>query len=95
MNKISHNTVLYNLIKLRHLVFEVTDACNLQCKYCAYAEMYEGYEQRNNTKMSFAKVKLVIDYLQEIWEKNNYHNMEKHVCLRNVIHSPTSALLMF
>lgn len=81
MNKISHNTVLYNLIKLRHLVFEVTDACNLQCKYCAYAEMYEGYEQRNNTKMSFAKVKLVIDYLQEIWEKNNYHNMEKHVCI--------------
>ena len=40
--KISKNVVLNNLINLKQLVFEVTDACNLHCKYCAYAELYEG-----------------------------------------------------
>ena len=52
---ISQNTVLHNLIKLKHLVFEVTDACNLHCKYCAYAELYEGYDLRQNKNMPFHK----------------------------------------
>jgi hypothetical protein len=27
-----------NIINLKQIVFEVTDACNLKCKYCGYAE---------------------------------------------------------
>lgn len=79
LNKISKNTVLHNLIKLSHLVFEVTDACNLHCKYCAYADMYEGFDVRSNTNMPLYKAKLIIDYLQDLWEKNIYRDMEKHV----------------
>lgn len=30
---IEKKDVLYNLKHLSHLVFEVTDACNLRCKY--------------------------------------------------------------
>lgn len=75
--KVTADLVLHNLIKLKHLVFEVTDACNLRCKYCAYAEMYEGYDQRNNINMPFHKAKLVIDYLQKLWEINRYQDMEK------------------
>lgn len=74
---VTADLVLHNLIKLKHLVFEVTDACNLRCKYCAYAEMYEGYDQRNNINMPFHKAKLVIDYLQKLWEINRYQDMEK------------------
>ena len=81
LNKISKNTVLHNLIKLSHLVFEVTDACNLHCKYCAYADMYEGFDVRSNTNMPLYKAKLIIDYLQDLWEKNIYRDMEKHVCI--------------
>lgn len=36
-HKISKDVVHQNLINLRQLVFEVTDNCNLHCKYCAYA----------------------------------------------------------
>lgn len=75
--KISTDTVLHNLIKLKQLVFEVTDACNLQCKYCAYADMYEGYDQRSNMNMPFHKAKLLIDYLQNLWKRNRYQDMEK------------------
>ena len=45
-NNISKDIVLHNLIRLNQLVFEVTDACNLHCKYCAYADLYGGYDQR-------------------------------------------------
>ena len=36
------NQIEYNLIHLKQLVFEVTDACNLKCKYCGYADFYQG-----------------------------------------------------
>lgn len=42
-----------NLIaNLPQLVFEVTDACNLKCKYCAYGELYNDYDKRENKKLS-------------------------------------------
>lgn len=65
----SHLDIEYSLANLKQLVFEVTDACNLRCKYCAYADLYEGYDQRENLKLPFQKAKLIIDYLYEYWEK--------------------------
>ena len=56
----------YNLLELRHVVFEVTDVCNLRCKYCAYADLYEGYDKRENLYFPFRRAQLLIDYL--------YHN---------------------
>lgn len=44
-----------NLINLRQLIFEVTDSCNLRCKYCGYADLYEGYDKRENKKLPFDK----------------------------------------
>ena len=38
---INKEDVERNLINLKRLVFEVTDACNLRCKYCGYADLYE------------------------------------------------------
>ena len=67
---ISKDTILHNLIKLKQLVFEVTDACNLHCKYCAYAELYKGYDKRENLRFPFTRAKRVTDYLYELWKKN-------------------------
>ena len=36
---ITADHIKYNLIHLHHLIFEVTDACNLRCKYCGYADL--------------------------------------------------------
>lgn len=38
LKKISARDLEYNIMNLRHLVFEVTDAGNLHCKYCGYAD---------------------------------------------------------
>lgn len=55
------------LANLPQLVFEVTDACNLRCKYCAYGEFYEDYDCRENKMLSAEKAIRLIDYLAEYW----------------------------
>jgi sulfatase maturation enzyme AslB (radical SAM superfamily) len=40
----------FALANLPQLVFEITDACNLKCKYCAYGEFYDDYD---NPQMHF------------------------------------------
>ena len=37
---------------LRQLVFEVTDRCNLKCKYCGYGELYCSYDERKSRDIS-------------------------------------------
>ncbi|MFW5879559.1 MAG: radical SAM peptide maturase, partial [bacterium] len=68
--KIDANIINQNLINLKQLVFEVTDACNLKCKYCGYGELYEGYDPRRRQNLSLKRAKNVILYLAEIWNKN-------------------------
>ena len=69
--KTTHKDIRYHLKNLRHLVFEVTDRCNLNCKYCAYSELYRGYDARKGKNISFARAKLIIDYLFDLW-RNDY-----------------------
>lgn len=77
---ITKEDIEQNLINLRQLVFEVTDSCNLRCKYCGYADLYEGYDKRENKKLPFYKAKLIIDYLF-----HNYWIQKKGLNYRRVI----------
>ncbi len=79
--KITPNQIRYNLINLRQLVFEVTDACNLNCKYCAYSDLYTGYDKRENINLPFQKAKLIIDYLYEFWKESQPKDMDKRVSI--------------
>ena len=54
---ITADDVRYQLANLRQLTFEVTDACNLSCKYCAYGEFYNDYDKRDSSKMSLSAAK--------------------------------------
>ena len=74
---VSQKVVEYNIKNLRHLIFEVTDACNLNCKYCGFSEFYNGYDERSGTYQSFEKVKSFIDYLASIWKNCKYENIQQ------------------
>lgn len=67
---VTEKNIEYNLQHLPQIIFEVTDACNLRCKYCAYADLYDGYDKRENQKLPFHKARLILDYLHEVWRKN-------------------------
>lgn len=69
IDELKSNDILHQLINLEQLTLEVTDACNLKCKYCGYGNLYNTHDKRENLFLNFIKVKHVIDYLYEIWKK--------------------------
>ena len=77
--KVTEEDIVRNLINLKQLVFEVTDACNLKCKYCAYSDLYEGYDERESLMFSYERAKLVINYLYDLWKKDEAEGIMKPV----------------
>lgn len=77
--KLSGKDINNELINLRQVTFEVTDACNLKCKYCGYGELYEGHDAREDKYLPVEKAKMVIDYLVELWKQSStdkfYHSV--------------------
>jgi uncharacterized protein len=71
MLHIDEKTIRNNLINLKQIVFEVTEKCNLKCKYCGLSDLYHSYHVRSNRDFSFKKAKLMIDYLVNIWKDNH------------------------
>ena len=65
------NDVSYSLCQLSNLVFEVTDACNLSCKYCGYSDLYTRHDNREDKFMHFDQAKAVIDYLVNFWKSHS------------------------
>jgi uncharacterized protein len=76
---ISADDVKYQLANLRQLTFEITDACNLRCKYCAYGEFYNDYDFRSGKQMSLPAALKLIDYLVELWESGQNASANRNV----------------
>lgn len=56
---------------INHIVFEVTDDCNLRCKYCGYGELYYDHDDRNKKYMSISDVKALMSYLYPYLSKSD------------------------
>lgn len=69
--KLKESHIYNSIVNLPQLVLEVTDKCNLSCKYCCYSDLYKGYDQRMGMNMSFDNTKVIIDYLIDIWKENH------------------------
>ncbi|SEG23100.1 radical SAM protein [Parabacteroides chinchillae] len=68
---IDEKVIKNNLINLKNIVFEVTEKCNLKCKYCGLSErLYEKYDVRKHRDLPFKKAQLMIDYLLSLWKEN-------------------------
>lgn len=68
---IDEKVIRNNLINLKNIVFEVTEKCNLNCKYCGLSErLYEKYDVRKCRDLPFEKAQLMIDFLLDIWKEN-------------------------
>lgn len=67
--ELTADTVRQQLLNLKQLVFEVTDNCNLKCKYCGYGEFYCSYDKRDARNLSFDNAKILIDYLFTLWRE--------------------------
>lgn len=61
--------VEYFFANTEQIVFEVTDACNLRCKYCGYGEFYEGYDKREDKYFQWSDAKAIIDFVTSLKQK--------------------------
>jgi uncharacterized protein len=75
-NKYSAQDVVKSLANSRQIVFEVTESCNLKCKYCGYGELYAGFDKRENRSLDLSVAKKVLDYMTDLYESplnRKYH----------------------
>ena len=75
----SSEAIKMNLANLRQLLIEVTDACNLKCKYCGYGDLYANYDKREAKLQQFANVKLLIDHLSDLWRSEYNTSYNKNI----------------
>lgn len=75
---VNSQIVEYQLANLQQLVFEVTDACNLKCKYCGYGEYYNDYDKRENSNLPKTSALALIDYLNDYWNSTINYSINKN-----------------
>ena len=72
-------TIEKNVENLNQLTFEVTDACNLKCKYCGYGEFYDDYDKRENKNLAIKDAIAILDYLIQFWQSEQNVSFNKNV----------------
>lgn len=61
-----------------NIVFEVTDSCNLNCKYCGLGKNYNWHDARKNKFFDFSLAKNFLDYYYN-YNKNSYSETRKQI----------------
>ena len=51
--------------RLKQLILQVTQQCNLRCEYCIYSGIYSGNRTHTNKKMNLPMAKKAIDFFLE------------------------------
>ncbi|MDO8952666.1 MAG: radical SAM peptide maturase [Draconibacterium sp.] len=77
--RISNDIIEDQIKELSQLVFEVTDSCNLKCKYCGYGEFYEDHDERANQSLPVEKAIRLLDYLKKFWQSNRNNSYSQQV----------------
>ena len=58
------------LANLTQLTLEITDACNLRCRYCGYGELYDNYDERKDQYIDVKAIERLLDYLVDLWNSS-------------------------
>ena len=77
--RFSGESIRNQIANSRQIVLEVTDMCNLKCKYCGYGEFYDFYEERKGINMDFEKAKILLLYFIDLWNSNRNTSYKKNI----------------
>lgn len=79
--RISKEDVSSILSNVNDVVFETTDGCNLNCKYCAFGEYYGNYDKREKKYLNFSLAQKMLDFLLTFWQSplNRSHKAKINV----------------
>jgi len=62
--------IKWNMRNLTNFTFEVTQKCNLRCKYCIYGGFYPNQRSHSNKEINFETARNAIDYIFDLVKKN-------------------------
>lgn len=68
--EICENDIKMNIHNIKNVVFELTESCNLSCKYCGYGKLYNN--KRNGYQLEFENIKTLIDFINEKHQKSSH-----------------------
>jgi sulfatase maturation enzyme AslB (radical SAM superfamily) len=76
-SKYDPDQIKNNLANLRMLIFEVTDRCNLACKYCGYRDLYNNYDHREGKELDFSNAFAFLEAgtgkrMCRLWTEKNF-----------------------
>ena len=69
------------LANTSQIVFEVTEACNLNCKYCGFGEFYSGFDNRRDRTLDLDTAVKVLDYMVDLFESPLNRKYHKKIAL--------------
>lgn len=72
---LEESAVRESIIHTKQIVFEATDSCNLNCKYCSLGQLYEGYDIRINKKINMNYAINLLKYIFELKPSDKYRKL--------------------
>lgn len=67
--KYSEREIEFRIANTEQIVLEVTNECNLKCRYCGYGDFYSGFETRTGEMMDIKTAYAIIDYIISLKKK--------------------------
>lgn len=77
--ELNSDLIKKSLSNIPQVTFEVTDACNLKCKYCGYGEFYGDYDSRQNRMLDINYAIKLLKYLNNLWSSNCNQSANRNV----------------
>jgi uncharacterized protein len=76
---LSGQDVKQQFINTLQIVFEVTDACNMNCRYCGYGDIYYDHDERCSSKMTMKQIESFFKYIKKLWHDNKGNSFNQPV----------------
>lgn len=51
------------------ITFEITERCNLNCKYCGYGELYNNKSHKHNRNLDIKNAICLLNSIQNLWNE--------------------------
>ena len=64
--RLSVEDLRFNIKHIKQIVFELTERCNLACRYCTYGRYYQMAPERKLLDIKWEYIKNVVDYIYAV-----------------------------
>lgn len=77
--RVTSDAIKKQLANIKQITFEVTDSCNLKCKYCGYGKYYKNYDKREKINLNVHTAINLIRYLSKLWNSSFNFSHNKNI----------------